>query len=366
MLSIPAELGTPSGRLQEQCSLSRAEGVGRRGAGHTAGMRRREFLAAVPVVAAGAALPGLLLPRVAEAASGLSGVPTTSRQVITVAAPSTGTSSATLAAWQRGADGAWSRVLRPLTARVGSAGIGAAREGSRLTPAGTMRLDQAFGRRANPGTRMPYFVTDRYDWWDENPSSPTYNLHVRRSSSPGGASENLYLSGTVYDHAVNMAWNPQRVPGAGSAFFLHVSVGSSTAGCVAVPLETVQWILRWLDPAAQPVIDIRVGSPWVPPAPWATRLSQRAVTGRVPRNSLQRLSGALFTTTGDLVSGAAVEIWARTVPTATYRHVGNALLRSSEYSWSFRATGHQGYQVRFRGAGRWHAATAPEVRFDAR
>lgn len=329
-------------------------------------MRRRQFLTAVPAIAAGAALPGLLLPQQASAASGLTGVPASSRQVISVSAPTSGTSYATLAAWQRSDTGAWSRVLRPLAARVGSAGIGPAREGSRLTPAGTMRLDQAFGRRADPGTRMPYFVTDTLDWWDENPSSPTYNLHVRRSSSPGGASENLYLSGPVYDHAVNMAWNPGRVPGAGSAFFLHVSDGTSTAGCVSVPLATMQWILRWLTPTAQPVIDIRVGSTWVPPGNWATRLSQRAVTAKVPRGSLQRLSGALFTTTGDLVSGAPAEIWARTVGTTTYRHIGNALLRSSEYSYSFRPTGHQAYRVRFPGAGRWRASTAPEIRFDAR
>ncbi len=118
----------------------------------------------------------------------------------------------------------------------------------------------------NPGTRLPYFKTDRYDWWDENPSSPTYNLHVRRSTSPGGASENLYYAGTAYNMAVNMAYNPTRIPGKGSAFFLHVRGASATAGCVSIAPTPLLTILRTLNPALHPVIDVRVGSPWWPPS----------------------------------------------------------------------------------------------------
>ena len=57
---------------------------------------------------------------------------------------------------------------------------------------------------------------------------------VRRSSSPGAASENLYYSGSVYDYVVNMNYNMARVPGAGSAFFLHVTEGHPTQGCVSI------------------------------------------------------------------------------------------------------------------------------------
>lgn len=201
------------------------------------------------------------------ASAGPSPAPSTTSQLITVNAPSSSSTSATVTAWQRGADGIWRVAIGPTGAMVGGAGIGQASEGSDHTPAGTLALTQAFGRQPNPGTRMPYFQTDTLDWWDENPSSPTYNLHVRQVGSPGGASENLYNSGSVYDYVVNMNYNTARVPGAGSAFFLHVSDGSPTAGCVSVGRASMVAILRWLDPAQHPYISIKVGAAWQPPAP---------------------------------------------------------------------------------------------------
>lgn len=193
--------------------------------------------------------------------------PVGSSQLITVSAPSSSSSTATVTAWQRGSDGIWRIAIGPVGGMVGGAGIGAASEGSQRTPAGTFALTQSFGRQVDPGTRMPYFKADTLDWWDENPVSPTYNLHVRRADSPGGASENLYNSGSVYDYVVNMDYNVARVPGAGSAFFLHVSNGTPTAGCVSVSRSTMVAILRWLDPAQHPYISIRVGAPWKAPTP---------------------------------------------------------------------------------------------------
>ncbi len=190
--------------------------------------------------------------------------PVGSSQMITVNAPTGSSATATLTAWQRGADGIWQVAIAPMPAMVGAAGIGQASEGSQHTPAGTFALTQAFGRQLNPGTRMPYFQTGPLDWWDENPASPTYNLHVRQSNSPGAASENLYYSGSVYDYVVNMDYNMSRVPGAGSAFFLHVTDGTPTAGCVAVARASMVAILSWLDPARHPYISIKVGAAWSP------------------------------------------------------------------------------------------------------
>lgn len=208
--------------------------------------------------------------------------PAGSSQLITVRAPSGSSTTATLTAWQRGSDGTWRVAIGPVAAHVGATGIGRASEGSQHTPAGTFSLTQAFGRQTDPGTRMPYFRTDALDWWDENPSSSTYNLHVRRSSSPGGASENLYYSGSVYDYVVNMNYNTARVPGAGSAFFLHVSDGTPTAGCVSVSRSVMVALLRWLDPARHPYISIKVGAPWLPYLPiGALDVVKAGTAGRV-------------------------------------------------------------------------------------
>ncbi len=56
-----------------------------------------------------------------------------------------------------------------------------------------------------------------------------------------------------------IAYNTARTPGLGSAIFLHVNIGSATAGCVSLPLGQLLDVLRWLDPARAPRIDMGVG-----------------------------------------------------------------------------------------------------------
>lgn len=181
-------------------------------------------------------------------------------QMIVVSAPKATDTTATLTAFERGADKSWKPVpgLGPTKAFLGSLGMGEPKDNVYRTPQGTFPLDQAFGRLANPGTKMPYIKVDRQDWWDSNMKSPTYNTHVRQVASPGGDSENLYDSGPVYDYAVNMAHNPQRTPGKASAMFLHVTNGEPTMGCVAIDKEIMRKVLVWLDPSKSPKITIGV------------------------------------------------------------------------------------------------------------
>jgi L,D-peptidoglycan transpeptidase YkuD (ErfK/YbiS/YcfS/YnhG family) len=184
-----------------------------------------------------------------------------STQVITVVGSSSSATTAQLTAWKPGPQG-WVRVFGPVTAWVGASGIGSASEGSTRTPAGTYSLTEAFGRAANPGTRLPYRVLDRNDWWVSDVGSDLYNQHAR--CAPGScpfdesAGENLYAQGAVYDHAVVIDYNRAGVPGAGSAFFLHITNGRPTAGCVAVDRSQLVSLMRWLDPAQLPLIAMGV------------------------------------------------------------------------------------------------------------
>jgi L,D-peptidoglycan transpeptidase YkuD (ErfK/YbiS/YcfS/YnhG family) len=203
-----------------------------------------------------AVLTQLTLVTAAPSALAAGAVPAGITQLVTVVAPSRTAQLAELRAYDL-VGGQWQQVIGPLTVRVGAMGVGATNESLSRTPAGDFPLTGSFGRKPNPGTTMPYFQTDTQDWWDSNPASPTYNLHVRRATSPGGNSENLYRAGAVYDHAIVIGYNTKRVPGAGSAIFLHISNGRATAGCVATNLDTVVALLRWLRPAANPQIRIR-------------------------------------------------------------------------------------------------------------
>ncbi|WP_164704650.1 L,D-transpeptidase family protein [Blastococcus litoris] len=187
--------------------------------------------------------------------------PGSSTQVVTVVAPSAGSTSATLTAWELGAGG-WTAVLGPVSARIGSAGVGRASETSTRTPAGTFTLTEAFGRAGDPGTALPYRVVDGDDWWVSDVNSPRYNQYAE--CAPGtcdfseAASENLYAE-PAYQYAVVIDYNRGGTPGAGSAFFLHVSNGAATAGCVAIDAGSLTSLLRWLDPSARPLIAIGVG-----------------------------------------------------------------------------------------------------------
>jgi L,D-peptidoglycan transpeptidase YkuD (ErfK/YbiS/YcfS/YnhG family) len=185
-----------------------------------------------------------------------------STQLVTVVVPSAGSSAAQLTAWEL-RSGRWVSVLGPVTARVGASGVGIAREGLSRTPSGTFTLTESFGRAANPGAQLPYRVIDSADWWVSDVNSSLYNRYARcaRGTCPfnEAAGENLYAQGAVYDHAVVIDYNRAGTPGAGSAFFLHVTNGAATAGCVAIDRASLVTLLQWLKPGAAPLISIGVG-----------------------------------------------------------------------------------------------------------
>lgn len=180
-------------------------------------------------------------------------------QIITVTSTSPQATTATLRAWEKRADGTWHMRLGPYTARVGSAGIGAASEGSTRTPQGTFTLTEAFGRLANPGTQLPYRRTSANSWWVSDTRAATYNTwqNCAPTACPFRTvvSERLHYIAPEYDYAVVMDVNRSPViAGAGSAFFLHVTTGQPTAGCVAISKAQLTKIMKWLSPAKNPRI----------------------------------------------------------------------------------------------------------------
>jgi L,D-peptidoglycan transpeptidase YkuD (ErfK/YbiS/YcfS/YnhG family) len=183
-------------------------------------------------------------------------------QVITVVAATPAATTASLTAWQR-VGTTWTRAYGPVQAFVGKQGVGQASETTSHTPAGVWNLTNAFGIQANNGTRLPYFRATTSDWWVSDMNSRYYNTHY--VCAPGtcpfneAAGEDLGKVGTAYNHATVIDYNRfPAVPGKGSAFFLHVSTGKPTAGCVSIPSADLDAVMRWLDPAKHPVIDIGV------------------------------------------------------------------------------------------------------------
>ena len=180
------------------------------------------------------------------------------QQLITVKAASYGTTYATLRGY-RLSGGHWVQVFGPWTARVGYNGVarpGAKREGDGKTPSGTYGLSFFFGVQPNPGVYFPYRHAYSYDYWDDDPASPRYNEWVdARTANPGRNPEPMH-NVPAYNYAAVIAYNTARVPGLGSAIFLHVGTGGATAGCVSLPASQLVKVLRWLRPAANPRIAI--------------------------------------------------------------------------------------------------------------
>ncbi|WP_068280795.1 L,D-transpeptidase family protein [Aldersonia kunmingensis] len=176
-------------------------------------------------------------------------------QVVSV--ESTGGSRANVTAWQRTLTG-WQPVVGPVPGWVGSRGIApAARDGIPATPAGVFSLGPVFGTAPPPGGLLPYRRIGGNDWWVGDARSPLFNTH--QVCAPGrcpfneSASENLQIP--QYEYSVVMGVNPGRVPGGGSAFFMHLTDGTPTLGCVALDRGPLVQIIRWLAPGA--VIAIR-------------------------------------------------------------------------------------------------------------
>ncbi|STZ41213.1 Conserved exported protein of uncharacterised function [Mycolicibacterium gilvum] len=167
-----------------------------------------------------------------------------------------GGSDAKLDVWQRTPAG-WKPVDGGvgIAAKVGAKGLSPNHfEGSMMTPTGVYSLDFAFGTRPDPGSGLKYVQVGSNHWWDGDVASPTYNTmqvcdrQNCRFATSGTGTENLNIP--QYAHAVVMGVNKERIPGKGSAFFLHSSTGDATAGCVAIDDATLVTIMRWLRPGA--------------------------------------------------------------------------------------------------------------------
>ena len=192
-----------------------------------------------------------LAPRAAAAT-------TTTGQLITVKAASYSATSATLRVYR--IDGT-KRVLvfGPWTARVGYNGIakpGQKKEGDGKTPSGRYGFSFFFGVQPKLTFAYKFRHAYTYDYWDDDPASPRYNEWVNAHNNDPGANPEPMHQVPAYDYAAVIAYNTARIPGLGSAIFLHVGTGSATAGCVSLPRTRLIKVLRWLKPAEHPHISI--------------------------------------------------------------------------------------------------------------
>ena len=173
------------------------------------------------------------------------------QQVILVTADNYDTKSAKIQTFEK-ADGKWKQVLTA-NGVLGQKGFALSKkEGDMESPTGKYTIGTAFGRYANPGTKLPYRKITANDVWVDDSKSSLYNTWQQKPANGRWTSaENMDIP--AYDYGFVINYNESRTPGKGSAIFFHVGT-NYTAGCTATSKEQVVSILKWLNPEKNPVI----------------------------------------------------------------------------------------------------------------
>jgi L,D-peptidoglycan transpeptidase YkuD (ErfK/YbiS/YcfS/YnhG family) len=173
------------------------------------------------------------------------------QQLILVTTPSKGTSQATVQTFDKQSNGKWVQRLN-INGIIGKSGfVSNFNESSEGSPTGKFTITEAFGRKANPGTKLKYKRLTSDSVWVDNPKSQYYNT-LQSIKKTHEQSEKMYIP--QYDYGFVINYNTKRIPGKGSAVFFHIQKGNYTLGCTAVSEQNVINILKWLDPKKNPVI----------------------------------------------------------------------------------------------------------------
>ncbi|MCM3737878.1 GW domain-containing glycosaminoglycan-binding protein [Bacillus cytotoxicus] len=132
---------------------------------------------------------------------------------------------------------------------VGSQGVGQASESSKRTPKGSYSLGFAFGT-SNPGTNLPFRQITPNSYWISNVDDDQYNTWQERDWS-SRSDEHLSDYSVQYKYGIVINYNTENIQrGAGSGFFLHVSNGRPTAGCVAIPEDQMYELMKRINQGA--------------------------------------------------------------------------------------------------------------------
>ncbi|MEG0988367.1 MAG: L,D-transpeptidase family protein [Clostridium sp.] len=126
------------------------------------------------------------------------------------------------------------------------------KEGDKKTPQGVYSFTSAFGMKENPGSILPYRKVVDGDNFVDDSNSKYYNRLVndREVARDWNSAENLIRQAPHYNYALVLNYNPDCIPGKGSAIFLHCPKSSNntgTSGCISVPEDRAKELVTKVD-----------------------------------------------------------------------------------------------------------------------
>ncbi|MET8545703.1 L,D-transpeptidase family protein [Kitasatospora sp. NPDC004799] len=185
-----------------------------------------------------AAIPGLGAAFTAK-------IPAETTQVVVASGQDKNTDKNTVTLWTRTPEGRW-LAGETWQGHNGKSGWTTDHnEGDLRSPIGVFSLTDAGGRKADPGSKLPYdkdpsFVVSGTGFFgDQLAGSFDYVVAINYNRVPG-----------------NTPLDPRRPMGSkkGGGIWLHVDHDGPTHGCVSIPEDKMAQLIRTLDPAAHPVI----------------------------------------------------------------------------------------------------------------
>ncbi|MFJ9441699.1 L,D-transpeptidase family protein [Kitasatospora sp. NPDC101235] len=185
-----------------------------------------------------AAIPGLGAAFTAK-------IPAGTTQVVVASGQDKNTDKNTVTLWTRTPEGRW-LAGETWQGHNGKNGWTTDHnEGDLRSPIGVFSLTDAGGRKADPGSKLPYdkdpsFVVSGTGFFgDQLAGSFDYVVAIDYNRVPG-----------------NSPLDPRRPMGSkkGGGIWLHVDHDGPTHGCVSIPEDKMAQLIRTLDPAAHPVI----------------------------------------------------------------------------------------------------------------
>ena len=183
------------------------------------------------------------------------------KQLFVVAAMGMDKTTAYVSMHKKDDSGNWKQILSS-PAFVGKNGLctdAAYVEGCNQTPIGTYHFNKAFGIADDIGCAIPYTKVNDDTYWSGDVNNQ-YNQMVDIKQVPNlnkDDSKHIIDYEYQYQYCLNISFNEEGTPKRGSAIFLHCLGPQKpfTGGCVAVPENIMQLIMKNVDKDCVVVID---------------------------------------------------------------------------------------------------------------